>query len=64
MLKVCNSRASLVVPWLGICLPMQGTWVPSLVQGRACMPQVNSARVLRLLSPWSRTHEPPPQQEA
>ena len=26
-------RTSLVVQWIGICLPMQGTWVPSLVQG-------------------------------
>ena len=25
-------RTSLVVQWLRICLPMQGTWVRSLVQ--------------------------------
>ena len=25
------SRASLVAQWLGICLPMQGTWVRALV---------------------------------
>ena len=38
--KIGNSRirrltekagTSLVVHWLGICLPMQGTWVQSLV---------------------------------
>ena len=43
MLKVYNSRASLVGPWLRIHLPMQGTWVPSLVQGRARMQQVSAA---------------------
>ena len=30
LLKVC-SGTSLVVHWLGICLPMQGTWVWSLI---------------------------------
>ena len=33
---------SLVVQWLGICLPMQGTWVRSLVKElRPHMPQGN-----------------------
>ena len=27
-----RTRTSLVIQWLRICLPMQGTWVPSLVQ--------------------------------
>ena len=26
------SWASLVAQWLGVCLPMQGTWVRALVQ--------------------------------
>ena len=30
--KKQNSRTSLVVQWLRICLPMQRTWVQSLVQ--------------------------------
>ena len=30
--KTIHVGASLVVQWLGICLPMQGTWVWSLVQ--------------------------------
>ena len=25
-------RASLVVQWLGVCLPMQGTWVRAVVR--------------------------------
>lgn len=32
ILKAVNSRASLVVLCLRICLPMQMTWVQSLVQ--------------------------------
>ena len=28
-----NNRTSFVVQWLRICLPMQRTWVQSLVQG-------------------------------
>ena len=27
----CTVRTSIMVQWLRICLPMQGTWVPSLV---------------------------------
>ena len=27
-----NQRTSLVIQWLKICLPMQGTWVRSLVR--------------------------------
>ena len=31
--RLCSLRGdSLVVQWLRICLPMQGTWVQSLVQ--------------------------------
>ena len=32
---------SLVVPWLRICLPVQGTWVRSLVCKDSHMPQGN-----------------------
>ena len=27
-----NQRTSLVIQWLKICLPMQGTWVRALVR--------------------------------
>ena len=41
--KSIHAGTSLVVQWLGICLPMQGTRVPALVQEdptccRATMP--------------------------
>ena len=29
--KISEDRASLVAQWLGVCLPMQGTWVRALV---------------------------------
>ena len=32
MHKSAQSRASLVVQWLRICLPMQGTWVRALLR--------------------------------
>ena len=35
------ARASLVAQWLGIRLPMQGTWVRALVQEDSHMPQSN-----------------------
>ena len=31
-LKIQSCRTSLVAQWLRICLQIQGTWVPSLVQ--------------------------------
>ena len=44
--------AFLVVQGLGICLPMQGTWVLSLVgELRSHMPQSNCAHVPQRLSP-------------
>ena len=43
---------SLVVQWLGICLPMQGTWVRSLVKElRPHMPQGIYTRAQQLLKP-------------
>ena len=30
--KILNNWTSLVVQWIRICLPMQGTWVPSLIR--------------------------------
>ena len=57
--------ASLVVQWLRILLPMQGTWVQSLVQeDPTCCGATKPAccnywaRVLQLLSPRSRAHAP------
>ena len=38
-----SSGTSLVVQWLGIRLPMQGTQVQSLVWGRSLMPQSSEA---------------------
>ena len=34
-----EGRTSLVVQWLRICLPVQGTWVQSLVQEDSTCPQ-------------------------
>ena len=42
--------ASLVVHWLRICLPVQGTWVRFLVQ--------EDPTCLRQMSPWATTTEP------
>ena len=57
--KMDNLGTSLVVQWLRICLPVQGTWVRALVQEdhtchgatkpvhhnyRACVPQLQSLR--------------------
>ena len=42
MIKNNESRILLGVQWLRIRLPMQGTWVPSLVgEPRSCMPRGN-----------------------
>ena len=50
---------SLVVQWLGICRPTQGTQVRSLVwELKSPMPQSNSAHVPQLLSLRSRACEP------
>ena len=57
-------RTFLVVQWIKICLPMQGTWVQSLVQEdstcpchRAMKPQLTQQP--QLLKPeHSRAHEP------
>ena len=50
---------SLVVQWLRICLPMQGTQVRSLVgELRSHMPRGNEARAPQLLSPCATTREP------
>ena len=45
---------SLVVQWLRIHLPMQETWIQSLVRGKFYMPQSNYAYGAQLLSPCSR----------
>ena len=42
--------ASLVVQWLRICLPTQGTWVRSLVRGGFHILWSNQAPVPQLLS--------------
>ena len=50
---------SLVAQWLGICLPMQGTWVRSLVgEPRAHRLQGNEASVPQLLKPPHCTGNP------
>ena len=46
-----SSGTSLVVQWLGICLPIQGTQVQSVVRGRSLMPQSSEARTPQLLKP-------------
>ena len=46
---------SLVVQWIRICLPMQGTWVWSLVQEDSTCRGANTAPVPQL-SPHSRAH--------
>ena len=54
-----------MVHWLGICLPMQGTWVLSLVQEdpmchEAIKPMLNNKRSHRNEKPayysWSKAH--------
>ena len=49
-----GSGTSLVVQWLRIRLPMQETWIQSLVRGKFYMPQSNYAYGAQLLSPCSR----------
>ena len=46
-----------MVQWLRICLPMQGTWVPSLVREGIHMGQLSSgATTIELVCP--RAHAP------
>ena len=52
------SGASLVVQWLRIRLPMQGTRVQSPGPGRSHMPWSNLARAPQLLSLHSRACKP------
>ena len=49
---------SLVVQWLRICLPVQGTRVQSLVQEDPTCHGATKARAPQLLSLCSRAHEP------
>ena len=52
ILKIYVSWASMVVQWLRIHLPMQGTWVQSLVwEQRSHEPCSNKGHVLQLLKP-------------
>ena len=59
--KIRLSRTSPVIWWLGVCLPMQGTWVESLVledsidQG-AAEPVCHSYWSLRALGPMLRSN--------
>ena len=50
--KFNGAGASLVAQWLGVCLPMQGTWVRALVweDPASRMPRSNWAREPQLLS--------------
>ena len=41
LMKINLVWASLVVQWLRVCLAMQGTWVPSLVQKDSHLPGSN-----------------------
>ena len=60
-----QARTSLVVQWIGVCLPMQGTGVQSLVQEesngiRATKPMRLCSRAceMQLLSPCAAATEP------
>ena len=52
ILKLILPQTSLVIQWLRICLPMQGTWIPN--QERCHMSQGNKSCTLQLLSLCSR----------
>ena len=54
LLIIKNVVTFLVVQWLRICLPMQGTWVCSLVQEDSTY-MGNSAHVPQLLKPLHPT---------
>ena len=47
-----------VVQWFRIRLPVQGTWIQSLVWEDSHMPQSNYSGAPQLLSLHSRAHEP------
>ena len=56
-LRRCHLGISLEVQWLRICLPMQGTWVRSLVgELTAYMLQDSSACTWQLLRPTPQGH--------
>ena len=60
--QACKIRTSLVVPWLGICLPIQGTWVLSLLwEDSMChgatKPECHSVPTTRKDSQWE-VHAP------
>ena len=56
-----RNRTVLVVQWLGICLPMQGTWVRSLAWEDSTCPRASTetttTEAQALWSPWSATRE-------
>ena len=53
------SRISLVVQWIRICLPMQGTWASSLVwEDSSVVQQLSPCATLLILHP--RAHRPCP----
>ena len=57
-LSQANAGTSVVFQWLRIRLPMQGTWVQSLVRElRSHMPQGNRGRILQLLNLYTTTRE-------
>ena len=59
MLKSEKLGISLVVQWLRICLPMQGTWVQSLVlEDPTCRGATKPGRAPQLLSLCSRARAP------
>ena len=59
MLKVKKLGISLVVQWIRICLPMQRTWVQSLVlEGPTCRGATKPVHAPQLLSLCSRAREP------
>ena len=59
-----DSGASLVAQWLRIYLPMQGTWIQSLVRElRYHMPWGNKAHMLQLKKPMHSNEDPAPSQK-
>ena len=47
-----------VVQWMGVCLPMQGSWDRSLVREDSTWHEATKACAPQLLSPFSRACEP------
>ena len=59
-----DSGASLVAQWLRIYLPMQGTWIQSLVRElRYHMPRGNKAHTLQIKKPVHSNEDPAPSQK-